>query len=167
MEGPQFITQVLPFVTIILAVVFFLAFKLINRAKSKALGGQTGLSRADFRNDPDVISPDHDRRKITCAALVVESRGVLKASLQELTLSGAFLTCPNPRPIGCAIQVRILIDPQEALKFEAEVQWNNKNVAADKVIHRGMKIRFLQLSADDRKTLSAIVNAPRAEKLST
>ena len=167
MEGSRLITQVLPVVTIILAVVFFLALKLIGRAKSRALGEQTGLSLIGFQIEPETESQDPERRKLICPALVEESRGVLKASLQELTLTGAFLTCPNPRPIGQAFQLRILIDHEESLKFAAEVLWNNKNVSADKIIHRGMRVRFLQLSPDDRKILSEIVNKPRAEKLFT
>ena len=167
MEGSRLITQVLPVVTIILAVVFFLALKLIGRAKSRALGEQTSLSLIGFQIEPETESQDSERRKLICPALVEESRGVLKTSLQELTLTGAFLTCPNPRPIGQAFQLRILIDHEESLKFEADVLWNNKNVAADKIIHRGMRVRFLQLSPDDRKTLSEIVNKPRAEKLFT
>jgi hypothetical protein len=121
----------------------------------------------DLQLDPETESQDPERRKLICPALVEEPRGILKTSLLELTLSGAFLTCPNPRPIGQALELRILIDPRESLKFEAEVLWNNINVSADKIIHRGMSVRFLQLSPDDRKALSRIVNEPRAENLFT
>ena len=167
MEGSRLITQVLPVVTIILAVVFFLALKLIGRAKSRALGEQTHHALADLQFDSETETRDPERLKIICPALVEKSRGFLKASLRELTLNGAFLTCPNPRPIGQTFQVRLLIDDQKPLTFEAEVLWNNQNVSADKVIHRGMRVRFLQLSPDDRKTLSEILNKPRHENLFT
>ena len=167
MDGSRLITQVLPVVTIVLAVVFFLALKLSKRAKNRALGEQTNLALIDLQMDPETESQDPERRKLICPALVEEARGILKTSLQELTLSGAFLTCPNPRPIGQTFQLRILIDPCESLEFKAEVLWNNNNVSADKIIHRGMRVRFLQLSPQDRKTLSDIINEPRAENLFT
>jgi hypothetical protein len=167
MEGSRLITQVLPVVTIILAVVFFLALKLIGRARSRALGEQANHSLTDLQIDSETETRDPERLKLICPALVERSQGVLKASLRELTLNGAFLTCPNPGPIGQTFQVRIFIDGQKTLKFDAEVLWNNQNVSADQVIHRGMRVRFLQLSADDRKTLSKIMNKPRTEHLFT
>ena len=163
MEGSRLITQVLPVVTIVLAVVFFLALKLSKRAKNRALGEQTNLALIDLQMDAETESQAPERRKIICPALVEEPRGILKASLQELTLSGAFLTCPNPRPIGQVFQLRIQMGPRESLQFKADVLWNNINVSADKIIHRGMRVRFLQLSPEDRKALSDIVNEPLAE----
>ncbi len=167
MEGSRLITQILPMVTIILAVVFFLAFKLIGRAKNRAMGQQANLSLLDLQIDSETEARDPKRLKIICPALVEKSQGVLKASLRELTPAGAFLTCPNPRPIGQTFQVRILIDGQEPLILDAEVLWNNQNVSADSVIHRGMRVRFLQLSQEDRKMLSEILNTARHENLFT
>ena len=74
---------------------------------------------------------------------------------------------PNPPPIGEMFPVKIIMENQEPLKFEAEVLWNNINVSADKIIHRGMKVRFLQLSNDDRKTLYEIISTPSRENLFT
>ncbi len=167
MEGSRLITQILPVVTIILAVVFFLAFKLIGRAKNRAMGQQANLSLLDLQIDSETETRDPERLKIICPALVEKSQGVLKASLRELTPAGAFLTCPNPRPIGQTFQVRLLIDGQEPLILDAEVLWNNQNVSADSVIHRGMRVRFLQLSQEDRKMLSEILNTARHENLFT
>ena len=167
MEGSHLITRVLPVVTIILAVVFFLALKLIGRAKRRALGEHANHSLADLQFDTEPETRDPERLKLICPAFIENSQGVLKASLRELTPSGAFLTCPNPRPIGQIFQVRLLIEYQSPLTYDAEVLWNNQNVSADKVINRGMRVRFLQLSPDDRKALSDIMNKPRQENLFT
>lgn len=167
MEGSRTIIQVLPVVTIVLVVVFFLALKLIGRAKNSALGEQTNHPPADLQFESQTKIRDSERLKLICPALVEKSGGVLKASLRELTLNGAFLTCPNPRPIGQAFQVKLLMEDQKPLIFDAEVLWNNQNVSADKIIHRGMRVRFLQLSPDGRKTLLEIMNKPRHENLFT
>ena len=167
MEGSRLITHVLPVITIILAVVFFIALKLISRAKNKTFGGKTGEVLTGFQLDITADAQDHDRRKLICPVLLKKSQGVMKTSLKEITLNGAFLTCPNPRPIGETFQVKILVDNPQPLKFDAEVLWNNENVSADKIIHRGMKVRFLQLSNDDRKTLTEIVSNPSPEDMFT
>jgi len=158
MEGSRLITQVLPVITIILAVVFFAAFKLISRAKNKAFGDKTGEALTGFQLDTTTDAQDPDRRKLICPVLLKKSQGVMKTSLKEITLSGVFLICPNPLPVGETFQVKILADDSEPLEFDAEVLWNNENVSADKVIHRGKKVRFSKLSHDDRKTLSEIVS---------
>lgn len=167
MEGSYLITRVLPVVTIILAVVFFLALKLIGRAKRRALGEHTKHSLAGLQFDLESENEEPERLKLICPAFIEKSQGVLKVSLRELTPSGAFLTCPNPRPIGQTFQVRFLIDGQKPLSLDAEVLWNNQNVSADTVINRGMRVRFLQLLPDDRKALSEIMNKPRQEDLFT
>ena len=158
MEGSRLITHVLPVITIILAVVFFAAFKLISRAKNKAFDDKTGEALTGFQLDTTTHAQDPDRRKLICPVLLKKSRGVMKTSLKEITPSGAFLICPNPLPVGETFQVKILANDSEPLEFDAEVLWNNENVSADKVIHRGMKVRFFKLSHVDRKTLSEIVS---------
>ena len=160
MEGSQLFTRILPVVTVILVVVFSLALKLISRFKSRALGSQSGQSLAGFQIDATNESPDRDRLKIKCPVLIEKFQGIMKTSLKELTLNGAFLTCPNPLPIGETFQVKILMEERPPLKLDAEVMWNNQNVSEDKIIARGMKVRFLQLSDEDRKILNEIVANP-------
>lgn len=167
MEGSRLITQVLPAITIILGVVLFLAFKLISRAKNRASGAKTGESLLGFQLDTPTETQDRDRRKLICPALLKKSQGIMKTSLREITLSGAFLTCPNPLPVGETFQLKIITDSPQPLQFDAEVLWNNKNVSPDKIINRGMKVRFLQLSNDDRKTLGEIVSNPSPEDMFT
>lgn len=158
MEGPRLITQVLPLVTIILVVVFFIALKLISRAKNKAFGNQSGRSLAGIQIDTPNDGRNRHRIKLKCPALIERSRGLMKVSLKEITLNGAFLTCPNPLPIGETFPVSILLQDQDPLKFNAEVLWNNQNVATDKIITRGMKVRFLQLSAGDRNVINELIS---------
>lgn len=167
MEGSRLITQVLPAITIILGVVLFLAFKLISRAKNRASGAKTGETLLGFQLDTPTEAIDRDRKKLICPVLLKKSQGVMKTSLREITLNGAFLTCPNPLPVGQTFEVNILVDNTEPLKFDAEVLWNNMNVSADKIVNRGMKVRFLQLSNEDRKTLAEIVSNPSPEDMFT
>jgi hypothetical protein len=158
MEGSDLITKVLPLVTIILVVVFVIALKVISRAKNKAFGNQSRDSLSGIDMEPSNDVQNRDRLKIKCPVLIERSQGLMKVSLKEITLNGAFLTCPNPLPIGELFPMSILVQDQEPLKFNAEVLWNNQNVAADKIVSRGMKVRFLRLSTGDRKVLYEIIS---------
>jgi hypothetical protein len=157
MEGSQLITKVLPLVTIILVIVFVVALKVISRAKNKAVGNQGGDSLAGIDIEASNDVQNRDRLKIICPVLIERSQGLMKVSLKEITLNGAFLTCPDPLPIGETFPINILVQDQEPLRFDAEVLWNNQNVAADKIVSRGMKVRFLQLSTGDRKVLYELI----------
>ena len=160
MEASQLFARILPFVTLILVVVLALALKLISRFKSKTIDSKSGHSLSGFAIDAKKDTQDDERIKIKCPVLVEKSHGIMKTSLKELTQNGAFLTCPDPLPIGDTFQAKIFMQERPPLKFNAEVMWNNKNVSADKIISRGMKVRFLQLSVEDRKILNEIVSNP-------
>ncbi len=158
MEGSHLITRVLPLVTIILVIVFVVALKVISRVKNRAFGSQSGHSLSGIDMEPSNDIQNRDRLKIKCPVMIERSQGLMKVSLKEITLNGAFLTCPNPLPIGETFPINILVKDQEPLKFNAEVLWNNQNVAADKIVSRGMKVRFLQLSTGDRKVLYELIS---------
>jgi hypothetical protein len=167
MEGSGLNIRIIIIVTILLAGVLFLAVKLIARAKNKAGGRQSDVSLSGFQFDTSTDKQNYERKKLICPVLLKKPQGIMKTSLKELTPNGAFLTCPNPLPIGEMFPVKILIENQKPLKFDAEVLWNNNNISTDKIIHRGMKVRFLQLSNDDRKTLNEIISTPSRENLFT
>jgi hypothetical protein len=167
MQGSGIDIRVILIATLLLAGVLFMAWKLIARAKNKAAGRQRDESLIGFQFDASTDKQNCGRKKLICPVLLKKSQGVMKTSLKELTLNGAFLTCPNPLPIGEMFPVKIIMENREPLKFDAEVLWNNNNVSTDKIIHRGMKVRFLQLSNDDRKTLNEVVSTSSRENLFT
>ena len=167
MEGSGLDIRVILIVSILLAGVLFMAVKLIARAKNKAGGRKNDTSLAGFQFEATTERQNYERKKLICPVLLKKPHGIMKTSLKELTPNGAFLTCPNPPSIGEMFRVKIIMENQEPLKFDAEVLWNNNNVSADKIIHRGMKIRFLQLSNDDRKALNEIISTPLRENLFT
>ena len=167
MEGSGFDIRIVLLVTIMLAGMLFFAVKLIARAKNKAGGRRGDESLIALQFDALPKSQNRERKKLICPVLLEMPQGIMKTSLKEITANGAFLTCPNPPPIGEMFPVKIIMENQEPLKFDTEVLWNNSNVSADKIIHRGMKVRFLQLSNDDRKILNEIVSAPSRENLFT
>jgi hypothetical protein len=90
----------------------------------------------------------------------------MKVGIKELTINGAFITCPNPFPVGESFPIKILLNDRQPQTFTAEVLWNNQNVLEEEIVTRGMKVRFLQLSEDDRLIINNIIsgNPPLSAK---
>jgi hypothetical protein len=48
---------------------------------------------------------------------------------------------------------------RDPLTVNAEVVWSNINVPDEKIVNRGMGIRFIQVTEDDREFLSEMISA--------
>jgi hypothetical protein len=159
MKNPTFLVQVLPILTISICLVFFIIYKILSRVKSQARGHVEGAKSADIKLVTQAKMPTVERLKLACPALIERSQGFTRVGIKEITLSGAFVTCPKPLPVGDIFQIKIIFEPEKSLTLKADVLWNNDNVPSDQVVSRGMKIRFLQLSPDERLFLKDILAA--------
>jgi Tfp pilus assembly protein PilZ len=99
---------------------------------------------------------DH-RIDIICPVLMETSRGVIKAKTKDLGLEGAFVVCQEPLPLNERFTLIIKMPEQKPLRLACEVVWSNSNVHDEKVVTRGMGVRFIQTSEEDRKSLNAII----------
>ena len=124
---------------------------------SKALGDTGSKNLPHFQVEVKANEDQPERIQLKCPALIDKSKGVMKVGIKELTTNGAFVTCPNPFPVGESFPIRILLDAHDPQTFNAEVVWNNQNVIEEEIVTRGMKVRFLKLSASDRKTINEII----------
>jgi len=159
MEGKSSIIQGLPFITVILALLFFIIFRVVSRLKKQSLGDTGRKNLPNFQFEVKAEKQQPERIQLKCPALVDKSKGVMKVGIKELTTNGAFVTCPNPFPIGEAFSLKILLDDRDPQIFNAEVVWNNQNVLDEEIVIRGMKVRFLQLSEEDRQIINNILSS--------
>ena len=157
MESQSSIFQSLPFITIILALLFFIILRVVSRFKKQALGDTTGKSVSNFQFEVKVEEKRPERVQLKCPALIDKSKGVMKVGIKELTTNGAFVTCPNPFPIGESFPIKILLNDRDPQTFNAEVVWNNQNVIEEEIVSRGMKVRFLKLTESDREMIKEII----------
>ena len=158
MEGKSSVTQVLPFVSLILALLFIISAKVISRFKKRASSDNGNRNLLDLQFEIKAEKNRPERVQLKCPALIDKPRGVMKVGIKELTTSGAFVTCPNPFPIGESFPIRILLNDHAPQVFNAEVVWNNQNVVEEEIVTRGMKVRFLQLSENERKMINEIIS---------
>ncbi|MBE9544118.1 MAG: PilZ domain-containing protein [Proteobacteria bacterium] len=160
MQDANFLTQILPVLTIFLCVFIFVTYKILSRIKHQAQGNPDGRRLSEFKLAPLEPMPAIERLKIECPAIVERPQGFTKVGIKEISINGAFATCPKPLPIGETFPIKIIFEKEKSIVLQAEVTWNNMNVAADKIVARGMKISFLQLSDHARRTLEKLITPP-------
>ena len=85
--------------------------------------------------------------------------GPIKAETKNISLGGAFIYCENPLATSQVFPLSIEVDDHKSLEVTAEVVWNNANVPDDIVVTRGMGVRFLQISAEDRHFVNRAVQS--------
>ena len=83
--------------------------------------------------------------------------------LKDISLGGAFVVCPEPLALNDKFKISIRIPDREPLALNAEVVWSNRNMPGDKVVNRGMGIRFIENTEKDRQRLNTALAASLAD----
>ena len=101
----------------------------------------------------------YPRVDITYPVKMETSQGTIEAETKNLSLGGAFICCQKPLALGENFSLTIDTPYHQPLTVNAEVVWSNTNVPDDKVVNRGMGIRFLQITEKDREFLDQLISA--------
>lgn len=72
--------------------------------------------------------------------------GTIGAEVKNISLGGAFICCKEPLPIGQVFNLTMTGPDNEPVIATAQVVWSNANVSDEKVVNRGMGVRFLRMS---------------------
>ncbi len=101
----------------------------------------------------------HQRMAVSWPASMQTSGGTIRVGLQNISLGGAFVLCQRPLPLKH--RFRLSVDPPQfaGLSLNAEVVWSNINVPDDKVVNRGMGVRFIDNPEPEMKKLRQIIAA--------
>ena len=100
----------------------------------------------------------HARVRISLPVRIQTAQGGIGALTKDLSLGGAFICCQNPLPLNEKFLLSIAIPHGDPLYLDAQVVWSNINVPAEKVVNRGMGVRFLLITEDDRMILNDLVS---------
>ena len=101
----------------------------------------------------------HARVRISLPVRIQTAQGAIRAVTKDLSLGGAFICCQNPLPLNEKFLLSIAMPHGDSLYLDAEVVWSNTNVPAEKVVNRGMGVRFLLITKADRMILNDLVSA--------
>jgi len=109
--------------------------------------------------DPGV----HERRQHTRAPVrlpvtMETTEGTITAETRDISVGGAFICCSHPLPLREKFPLVLSLPHGGSLALFAEVVWSNSNIPHERIVHRGMGVRFLLVTEDDRMVLNDLVS---------
>jgi uncharacterized protein (TIGR02266 family) len=88
----------------------------------------------------------HPRMDINWSVSMETRDGRIDGEIKNISLGGAFICCKKPLPVGQVFPLTMIGPNNEPVAAMAEVAWSNVNVPDEKVINRGMGVRFIKMS---------------------
>ena len=101
---------------------------------------------------------DEERRRDLRAKLewtvLAKAKGVvIDGVTKDISTSGAYVRCAKPLRLNEVFDM-VIEAPNKRLKAKAEVVWSNIYGPDDEINPRGMGVRFLKISSEDRKEIA-------------
>ncbi len=93
-----------------------------------------------------------------------DSDRVLEGVTKDISGGGAYVRCARPLRLNEVFDM-VIKAPDKSLKVKAEVVWSNIYGPDDDINPRGMGVVFLEISDEDRSSISKAVNKHLAENL--
>jgi hypothetical protein len=159
MLKPEFLLQALPVIVIVLAAFFFIVMKMLSRLKPRdeMVSSGAGFDATTLR---DQAVPELNRLSGTYAVVVHSGEERFQAEAKEISLAGAFIVCDRPLAVGEPLE--LTLELASTLQLQATVTWNNSNVPKAEIVAGGMRVRFLDVSAEARSVLLSAPQRPTA-----
>lgn len=88
----------------------------------------------------------YPRADVNWAASMETPDGRIDAQVKNISLGGAFICCKRLLSIGEVFPLTMIGPDNEPVMATAKVVWSNVNVPEEKVVNRGMGVRFLKMS---------------------
>ena len=121
-----------------------------------------------FKVGKQHISP---RANLRWQVNALTPEGPLEGVTKDVSTRGAYVCCARPLRLNEVFHMSIN-SPEKSLNVKAEVVWSNIHGPDDEISPRGMGVRFLKISSQDRKFIAKEVSqqsddAIEFEKLET
>ena len=101
----------------------------------------------------------HPRMEVSWPAAMEIRHGSIKVRLKDISLGGAFVICKESIPLNEPFRLYLEVPDEDTFALNAEVVWSNMNVPKEKVIHRGMGIKFVQNTDAARRRLEKAISS--------
>ena len=101
----------------------------------------------------------HPRLAVSWVASIENSPSGDSVQLRDISLGGAFVVCAEPLELNDKFEICIHLPDKKRLQLNAEVVWSNMNVPEEKVVNRGMGIRFIDNDESRRRKLNDALSA--------
>ena len=137
-------------------IIFWFFHKIIKRRLSNDQSLQA-INRAPLKSGRD--QRRHPRIAVSWSASMEFGQMVIEVRLKDISLGGAFVICQEPVPLDEKLRIYIEVPNQDRFALNAEVVWSNMNVPEEKVVNRGMGIRFIDNDESHRRKLNDALSA--------
>jgi hypothetical protein len=131
-------------------IVIFLAFLVIWTVKyfwkMSNRSDLDSLTSAKLRQKVGEEKRQHPRVDINWPVTIETTYGTIEAEVKNISLGGAFICCKKPLEIKKVFRMTMIGPENEPLIATAQVAWSNANVPEEKVVNRGMGVRFINMS---------------------
>jgi len=98
----------------------------------------------------------YPRAMLKWALLAKVDGKVIEGVTKDISVSGAYVCCAKPLKLNVVLNM-IIKAPDKSLSVKAEVVWSNIYGPDDNINPRGMGVRFLTISGEDRKVIAKAV----------
>lgn len=132
---------------------------IFRNLKKKIFADQGNQSTAIYPKSYWEEKRQYARAGIVWPVSIETSQGIIRAKTKDLSLGGAFIVCQKPLPLKEQFRITIDVPDKEPLTFTSEVVWSNINVPDDKIVIRGMGIRFIQNTDKVLESLNTSISA--------
>jgi hypothetical protein len=122
---------------------FFLVFYFLKSRISSDVDSHGSMS---LPPKAKVERRQHPRTDVSWPVTMETPGGTVEARLNNISLSGAFVCYEKPLPVGEVFHLTMIVPDHEPVAATAQVVWSNIHVPDEKVVNRGMGVRFLQRS---------------------
>lgn len=141
--------------------IFFICTKIYEKVKCKnSRELQTHKSNGLSNNYGTIEKRQHPRIKTGLPLLIFSNTltGAIPATSGDMSISGAFIKCDASIEIGEFLKIEFLNETRLPV-MTAQVVWSNSGVPQDRVLNRGIGVRFSNVSFETRKALELILSA--------
>jgi Tfp pilus assembly protein PilZ len=101
----------------------------------------------------------HPRFESSWQAVLENSGRTQAVHLKDISQGGAFVICQEPLALQQQFKITLNLPNQKSLQLNAEVVWSNANMSIEKVVNRGMGIKFIGNEPNALHQLQAAITA--------
>ena len=132
------------------AIVFCLAFLLVWIVnyfwKMSDRSDLDSLTSEKLRQNVAEEKRKYPRVDINWPVSIETAYGTIAAEVINISFGGAFICCKKPLQLRKVFRLTMIGPENEPVIATAQVVWSNANVSEEKVINRGMGVRFIKMS---------------------
>jgi len=142
-------------IVLIVAVVVLLYLS-VGEYRKKSSSAASEISSIGAKT-PWLEKREDSRVKVKWPVTIETDEGPLNGELINVSLGGAFICCKELSRSKETFRLTINPPNHQAISATVSVTWSNLNVPESEVVNRGIGIRFLGISEEDRRFISEVV----------